>query len=140
LGYQRALADYNLPTDDTLIIESDLSVEAGFQAVQTLLAGAERPDGIFVANDFCAAGCMTALKQTGVTVPREIAVVGFNDDPVAQVIEPSLTTVHYAGETMGEIAMRSLISLLHGVHDGQINRQIVLNSELVIRDSSVRKP
>jgi LacI family transcriptional regulator len=139
LGYQQALAEYNLPTDDALIIESDLSVEAGFRAVQTLLAMAERPDGIFVANDFCAAGCITALKQTGVSIPQDMAVVGFNDDPVAQVIEPSLTTVHYAGETMGEIAMRSLISLLNGVQESPVPKQIVLNSELVVRASSVRK-
>jgi LacI family transcriptional regulator len=139
LGYQRALTDHNLPADDTLIIESDLSFDAGIQSVKRILAMTERPDGIFVANDFCATGCITALKQAGVSIPYDVAVVGFNDDPVAQVVEPSLTTIHYDGETMGEVAMRSLIRLLNGGPDGQVMNSLVLSSELVIRASSARQ-
>lgn len=139
LGYQRALVEANLPADDALILESDLSFEAGVQAVRQLLSMAQPPDGIFVANDFCATGCITALKQAGVSVPHDVAVVGFNDDPVAQVIEPSLTTVHYDGETMGEVAMRSLINLLNDVSGRQMMNPLVLGAELVIRASSVRQ-
>ncbi|GAB3951305.1 LacI family DNA-binding transcriptional regulator [Spirosoma harenae] len=137
-GYRRALLENGILPDDNLIVESDLSFEAGYQTAQAILAMPDRPDGIFVANDFCAVGCMTALKQAGISIPDDIAVVGFNDDPVAQVIEPTLTSIHYAGEKMGEIATQSLINHLNGRQDMQATNQIILRSELVIRSSSVR--
>ncbi len=138
-GYRRALAERAIPADDSLIVESDLSFEAGYQAAQQILAMPTRPDGIFVANDFCAAGCMLALRQAGISIPGDMAVVGFNDDPVAQVISPTLTTIHYAGEKMGEIAARSLINFLNGLQDIQATNRIVLRSELIVRESSLRQ-
>jgi len=64
-------------------------------------------------------------------------VVGFNDDPVSKVIEPNLTTVHYPGREMGEIAASSMIRILEGTQFEKVN-SIILNSELIIRQSSVR--
>jgi LacI family transcriptional regulator len=137
-GYQRALSEAAIPLDDKLVVESDLSFEAGEQAAQAILAMPDRPDGIFVANDFCAVGCMLALRQAGISIPGDIAVVGFNDDPVARVINPTLTTVHYAGEKMGEIAARTLINFLNGLQDIEATNRIILRSELIIRESSQR--
>ena len=137
-GYRRAMQANDLPIDDRLIIESDLSFESGDQIAQTILSLSDRPDGLFVANDSCAVGCMIALKQAGCSVPADIAVVGFNDDPVAQVVEPKLTTIHYAGEKMGEIAAQSLINHLNGLQDMHVTNQVILRSELVVRQSSLR--
>lgn len=138
-GYRRAMQTNDLPIDDQLIIESDLGFESGGQIAQTILSLPDRPDGLFVANDSCAVGCMIALKQAGCSVPADIAVVGFNDDPVAQVVEPKLTTIHYAGEKMGEIAAQSLINHLNGLQDMHVTNQVILRSELVVRQSSLRQ-
>jgi LacI family transcriptional regulator len=97
------------------------------------------PDGIFVANDNCAVSCIKALKQAGISIPDDIAVVGFNNDPITRIIEPNLTSVNYPGYEMGEVAVRSLINYLDGVSDVSITNTITLHSELVVRESSQKK-
>jgi len=98
-----------------------------------------QPDGIFISNDLCAVSCMKALKEKGYLIPEDIAVVGFNNDPVSQVIEPNLTTVYYPGQQMGEVAVRSLINHLKGTQPIDVSETIILQSELIIRGSSRRR-
>ena len=94
------------------------------------------PDGIFVANDNAAVGCLIAIKQAGVNIPKDIAIVGFNNDPVSKVVEPNLSTINYPGYEMGEVAARNLINHLNGTSPIHSTNTILLRSELVIRDSS----
>src|SRR6185369_13494626 len=108
---------------------------AGAEAADTILNMKPLPDGIFVANDNAAVGCMLALKQAGIRIPKDIAFVGFNNDPVSTVIEPNLTTINYPGYEMGEVAARNLINHLDGVSNLQSTNTILLRSELVIRAS-----
>ena len=96
------------------------------------------PDGVFVANDNCAVGCMVALKSKGIRIPQDIAFVGFNNDPVSTVVEPNLTTVNYPGYQLGEVAALNMINHLKGITVGATN-SIILKSELIIRESSVKK-
>lgn len=96
------------------------------------------PDGIFTANDTSAVACIRELKLAGVKVPVDIAVVGFNTDPISMVIEPNLTTVDYPGQEMGEIAATTLINKLKKQPTGNLNT-IVLRHKLIIRESSLRK-
>ncbi|WP_375447624.1 LacI family DNA-binding transcriptional regulator [uncultured Fibrella sp.] len=135
-GYKQALAEYNIPFDERLVSVTDLSQEVGVEVARRITSMQERPDGLFVTNDLCAVSCMTTLKQAGLQIPDDIAVVGFNNDPVSQVIEPALTTIHYPGREMGEIAAKSLINHLNGLMDIQTTNTIVLRSELLIRGSS----
>jgi LacI family transcriptional regulator len=93
------------------------------------------PDGIFTANDTSAAACMSELRRAGVSVPDDVAVVGFNNDLLSRVIEPTLTTVHYPGQEMGEVAARTLINKLKKLPENGLNT-IVLRHELLIRGSS----
>ncbi|HEY6955013.1 MAG TPA: substrate-binding domain-containing protein, partial [Flavisolibacter sp.] len=97
------------------------------------------PDGVFVANDNAAIGCMLALKQKGVKIPGDVAFVGFNNDPVSQVIEPNLSTISYSGREVGEVAARHLINHLTGVSVIDNTNTIILRSELIVRDSSLKK-
>jgi LacI family transcriptional regulator len=97
------------------------------------------PDGAFITNDFSAAVCMQTLKEHGVRIPQDIAVVGFNNDAICKLIEPQLTTIHYPGTDMGEIAARNLINHLKGVSNIKHTNTIVVRSELIIRKSSLRK-
>jgi LacI family transcriptional regulator len=96
-----------------------------------------RPDGIFAANDTSAVACISELKQAGVRVPDDIAVVGFNNDPISRVIEPNLTTIHYPGQEMGEIAATTLINSINNKPSANLNT-LVLRHNLIIRQSSVR--
>ncbi|GAB3553444.1 LacI family DNA-binding transcriptional regulator [Spirosoma fluminis] len=137
-GYRMALLESGLPYDESLVMVGDLSQEAGIEAARRIQAMPDRPDGVFLANDFCAVSCIRVLKQAGLSIPNDIAVVGFNNDPVSQVIEPNLTTIHYPGEKMGEIAAQSLINHLNGSMNIQVTNRIVLHSGLIIRDSSLK--
>jgi len=135
-GYAAALTEFGIPLDMNLVYLGDLSLEAGADAVKYILGLKDRPNGIFIANDNCAAGCVIGLKAQGLRVPEDIAVVGFNDDPVSRIVEPNLTTIHYPGHEMGELAARSLINHLKGTGDIMLTQTILLRSELVIRESS----
>jgi LacI family transcriptional regulator len=138
-GYKQALLANNLPFDETYILTGNLSLEAGKKAAETILEMDPRPDGIFAANDNCAVGCMLTLKKAGIRIPEDIAVAGFNNDPVSQVIEPNLTTINYPGYEMGEVAARQLIHHLKGDTKVQTTNSIILRSELIIRDSTQRR-
>jgi LacI family transcriptional regulator len=138
-GYKYALMDHNIPFNEDYVIETDLSEKAGEEAVKHILQMDPMPDGIFVANDNCAVSCIKALKQAGISIPDDIAVVGFNNDPITRIIEPNLTSVNYPGYEMGEVAVRSLINYLDGVSDVSITNTITLHSELVVRESSQKK-
>jgi LacI family transcriptional regulator len=138
-GYKQALAESKIPFKEKQLIFGNLSQEAGANAAETILKMKPLPDGVFVANDNCAIGCMMALKRAGVRIPEDIAFVGFNNDPVSQVIEPNLSTINYSGFEMGEVAARHLINHLNGISPIQNTGVIILRSEFIIRASSLRR-
>lgn len=138
-GFRQALADHQLPFHEKDLIIGNLSLEAGHEAAANLLERHPLPDGVFVANDNCAVGLMLALKKKGIRIPDDIAVVGFNNDPVSLVIEPNLSTISYSGFEMGEVAARHLINHLNGTAPMQQTEQIILRSEFIIRSSSLKK-
>src|SRR5688572_5068040 len=136
-GYKQALSERGLPFDDSLVIVNALNEQSASEAAQQILAMGDRPDGIFAANDTSAVACIRELKLAGVKVPHDIAVAGFNNDPISKVIEPNLTTINYPGQEMGEIAASTLIRRLDLQHGASLN-SIVLRHELIIRESSLR--
>ena len=137
-GFKQALTENNIDFKDEYLVIGNLSLEAGIEAAEVILKMDPLPDGVFVANDNCAVGCMLSLKQAGVLIPENIAFVGFNNDPVSKVIEPNLTTINYPGYEMGEVAARNLIDHLNGTFTIHSTNTIVLRSELIIRASSQR--
>jgi LacI family transcriptional regulator len=136
-GYKQALLDYNIPFDEELVLLTQLTLEAGREAAQTILNMANRPDGVFVTKDVCAVGCMRALIENGIQIPHDIAFAGFNNDTEAQIIEPPLTTIDYRGHEMGETAARILIDRLHHQESSSAMRTIQ-PADLVIRKSSLK--
>lgn len=137
-GYKTALEEAGLPHDPSLVIKNSLTDEGGITASEEILKMKKRPDGIFSSNDTAAVACIRELKAAGLRVPEDIAVVGFNNDPISRVIEPNLTTIHYPGLEIGEQAATTLIQQLKNRAGHQLNR-IMLNHELIIRKSSVKK-
>lgn len=138
-GYRKALTDHNLPFTDDLLIINDLNAKAGIEAAGIILSMADRPDAVFAANDQCAISCMQTLKKTGIKIPADIAFAGFNNDPTSTVIEPNLTTIDYKGYEMGEAAAMIMINHLTKNDDLQKTHSLILRSELIIRESSLKR-
>ncbi|MEO7046987.1 MAG: LacI family DNA-binding transcriptional regulator [Ferruginibacter sp.] len=138
-GYKDALYDNKIKLNDSLVLVKDLSEQSSVEAADEILKMKPMPDGAFITNDFSAAVCMQALKEHGVKIPEDIAVVGFNNDVICKLIDPQLTTIQYPGKDMGEIAARYLISHLKGITNIKNTNTVVVHSELIIRKSSLRK-
>jgi LacI family transcriptional regulator len=138
-GYQDALKDGGLAFNDDLLIINELNEAAGAQAAEQILAMKPLPDAVFVTHDGCAASCMRVLKINGIRVPEDIAIAGFNNDPISRIVEPNITTINYPAYQMGEIAATHLINRLKNVADINATNKIILKSELLIRESSLKK-
>lgn len=138
-GYEQALKDHKMPVADDLLIISDLSARSGADLAEKILNMPDRPDGVFVANDICAIACMQAMKKAGIKIPADIAFAGFNNDPTSCVIEPNLTTIDYRGHEMGEVAAKIMVDHLMKGDDVQKTHSLILRSELIVRESSLKK-
>ncbi|MBZ4191974.1 LacI family DNA-binding transcriptional regulator [Niabella beijingensis] len=138
-GYRDALRDAGLPFDENLVLIDNLSENAGIVSAKKILEMNPVPDGVFITNDFVAAAFIKTLKEHNVGVPGDIAVVGFNNDAIGHLIEPSLTTVNYPGIEMGEVAARALINHLKGTSDIKQIDTVIINSGLIIRQSSLKR-
>jgi LacI family transcriptional regulator len=138
-GYRDALFDNGIEFDESMLIIDDLSEKAGMAAAMRILKMKPLPDGVFITNDFVAAVCMRTLKEHGISIPQDIAIVGFNNDAIAKLIEPALTTINYPGIDVGEIAARNLVNHLKGISDIHQTNTIIVRSELIVRESSLKK-
>lgn len=137
-GYRQALAEAGVESDASLEIEGAFTQESGVEAMRELLGRDSGFDAVFVANDLMAAGAIQVLREAGRRVPDDVAVVGFDDAPIAQTTQPSLTSVRQSLDAMG----RELVNLLlDSIEDrDQVARKVVLATELVVRDSSGGAP
>jgi LacI family transcriptional regulator len=138
-GYKAALADYGLPYDDSLLIINDLSESAAIESAMQMLKMDPLPDAAFITNDFVAAVVLRTLKENGIKIPEQIAIVGFNNDAICTLVEPALSTINYPGIDVGEVAARNLINHLKGIGNMQNTNTIIIRSNLIIRKSSLKK-
>ncbi len=137
-GYKKASQVAGLEINDKLIFETKLDVKAGNDCAEEILKMEPLPDGIFAANDLCGISCMQRLKMAGIKIPEDIAIVGFNNDPIASLIEPKLTTIDYPSQLIGETAARQLLEMLPGKILQYPKTKTFVKSELIIRESSVK--
>ena len=133
-GYQQALADYNIPFREQLIIKTDLSREGGYNAFFRVMKIDELPDGFFVTNDLLAVGLTEAIKMGGYLIPGDFAVVGYGDSIISAVINPALTVVAEPLQQLGRLAAEYIIKLINDQAIEEVIR--VLEPELMIRESS----
>jgi LacI family transcriptional regulator len=138
-GYRKALADHKLPFDESMLIVGTLNEQSGIDAAMQIMKMQPMPDAAFITSDFIASVCIRTLKEHGISVPEDIAIVGFNNDPICKIVEPTLTTIDYPGEDMGEIAARNLINHLNGLTNISQTNTITVRSELIVRKSSLKK-
>jgi LacI family transcriptional regulator, galactose operon repressor len=134
-GYRTALREAGITLDPLLERAGDFTEAAGYAAVLELLALKDRPTAIFAANDSMAIGALSALRESGIAVPEEMAVGGFDDIPLARYMDPPLSSVHVP---ICELGARAVGLLLHGIthKNDHARRRERVATKLVIRRST----
>jgi DNA-binding LacI/PurR family transcriptional regulator len=132
-GYRFAFREYGIENNPALVKKGSLTQEGGYQLTLELLNLDVPPTAIFAVDDLMVIGAYKAIKEKGLLIPEDIALVGFNDDPLASVIEPALTTIRIPIYEMGLAAATMIIGLLQ--NQEIFPAQKVLSSELIVRDS-----
>jgi DNA-binding LacI/PurR family transcriptional regulator len=130
-----ALRRAKLHTSKTLIKEGNYTPASGFEAMKALLQVRPRPTAVFVASDVVALGAILAIKEAGLHIPEDIAIVGFDDIPLAEFYDPPLTTIHLPAFGLGWAGGERLIRIIQG--EGLNDASLLLESKLITRQSSM---
>lgn len=132
-GYREAIEGAGMDYDEALVEETGYSAASGADAMARLLAREPELDAVTCGNDTVALGAVAALTDAGRRIPDDVAVVGFDDLPIAAQLRPALTTVRTDPVATGERAMEMLVQLVGGQTPPQ--REAHMPTELVVRDS-----
>ena len=138
-GYRKALEEAGIPLDESLIRFSSYSEEGGYTATKELLALEHRPTAIFGGNNFIAIGAILAIRELGLRVPEDVALVCFEDIDFLSKVYPFLTVVTQPAYSMGVIATELLIRRIENRDKIRERREVVLKPELIIRESAGEK-
>ncbi|HEY0679878.1 MAG TPA: LacI family DNA-binding transcriptional regulator [Chitinophagaceae bacterium] len=136
-GYLNALKKYKVKPDPHLIIHCDFNQHYAYLATQELLNMKKRPDAIFTISDRMAIGAMLAIKEKGLKMPQDIGLVGFNNEPVVNLVTPGISSVEQPAFELGKMAAKLFIQTLHN-NDDMSEVEEVLKPKLFIRESSQR--
>ncbi len=137
-GYIDTLKKYNLPLDQELLIETNLSIENGRKKMLQLLNIKNRPDAVYVAGDYAVLGALQVLNENNIKVPEEIALVGFGNEPFTDMLTPKITSVNQHSEKIGKLAAETFLNhIKKKTVTQELNKQI-LDAELIVRDSSYK--
>lgn len=133
-GFEDALTAAVIVRRASWVVPGDFTEPAGARAAQQLLAQPARPTAIFAANDAMAVGALSHVKQAGLRVPEDVAVVGFDDIPIAAFLDPPLTTVRVSiADVSNMVAVRLFTSIRAG--NQNVHAQEIVATELVVRRS-----
>ncbi|MBA6154033.1 LacI family DNA-binding transcriptional regulator [Gelidibacter maritimus] len=135
-GYKAALKKHHIDFIEELIFYSRLMEQDGIDNINKLLSLPIKVDGIFSANDVAAISAMKQLKKKGLRIPIDIGVVGFSNEAISAVIEPSLTTINQPGFEIGTRATELLVSQIMVGNDSFIHEKIIIQGSLIERESS----
>lgn len=134
-GYNSAMEKHGLK-DKSRIEKGDITAESGYKAMTNILKKGKRPTAVFAFNDISALGVMRAIRDQGLRVPEDIAVVGFDDIPIAAHFDPPLTTVRQSQEKMGRKGAELLMRAIRESDKSSVGENIVLQAKLIPRTSS----
>jgi LacI family transcriptional regulator len=138
-GFRRGLSESGIRLTREDLLSGDLTMNTAYDAVMARRAGISRYDGLFALNDLMAFGAMLALRDIGRKVPRDVAVIGYDDTDLAESMRPSLTTVHQPREELSLATCAHLLELIRlsrGAGEPPSARTIVLAPRLIVRESS----
>ncbi|HRQ40355.1 MAG TPA: LacI family DNA-binding transcriptional regulator [Chloroflexota bacterium] len=133
-GYKAALSDHGIPVDPDLIVMGNFEQSSGYQGAETLLDLAEPPTAVFASNDVMAQGALELFRERGRHVPQDMSLVGFDDIPLAAILNPPLTTLRQPMVEMGRQATQMLLDWIG--NPAQKPTSITLPTELVQRAST----
>ncbi|MEO7665336.1 MAG: LacI family DNA-binding transcriptional regulator [Candidatus Limnocylindrales bacterium] len=135
-GYREALVDAGLLVDPGLLAEGDFDATSGHRAMAAILA-AGRPDAVFVASDVVALGAISAIRESGLRIPEDISIVGFDDIPLARFFDPPLTTIRLPANELGVAAGTAALDLIAG---RDVPLRTLLPTQIVVRSSTAGRP
>ncbi len=135
-GYQKALEKNSLIYDKNYSFSSRLMETDGIAMAEKLLTELKDVDAAFFANDVSAIAAIKYLKKAGKNIPEDIAIIGFSNEPISEIIEPSLTTIDQSGEEIGRLACELLIQNIKKGNKVLNNETVILNPTLIQRDST----
>jgi LacI family transcriptional regulator len=136
LGYSKALKDNNISIVEKMIDYCNFTRESNLSAARRLLYAPNFPDGILCFSDQVAISVMLAAKERGLKIPEDVSIIGFNNEPVDELLQPSLTSIDQPGYEMGIASAKLIIKRIKN-YKGKLSRKI-LNSNLIIRNSTNR--
>lgn len=137
-GFRDALIKNTLELNESNVLESDLSTNSIGTVVDHIKNSKKQIDGLFVTNDTFAAHLTKALTTEGYKIPEDIKIIGFNNDPVSELVTPTLSTIDYPGYDMGVLAGQSVISHLNGSINFESANTITLRHKLIKRESTYK--
>lgn len=139
LGYLRALEEAGIQADANLIIHSDYFQDSAISKTHLLMKEVNRPDGILVVSDRLAIGVLIALRELNISVPDEVKMVSFNNEPICSLISPTISSISQPLEEIGRLSVELLLEQIEHKTDNPVPRVEVLKTKLIVRESSVRK-
>lgn len=132
-GYRSALERAGIAIEERLVRSSNYSAASGYEAMQSMLEEGGAPTAVITGNDTIAIGAISAITKGGLNVPGDIAIVGFDDIPLARFVIPALTTVHVPAEAMADACGQQIVKLIEG--RPLEHRKQVFPTALIVRDS-----
>lgn len=137
-GYKEALKKHNIEFNPDFVIQTSSKIDSGAHAVEELWKLKEKPDAIFAAGDYAALGAVQELKSRQIKIPDEVCIVGFSNEPFTKYLESPLSSVDQTPHLMGKIAAQVFLEQVKENQNYSIEKKVVLDPELFVRDSSNR--
>lgn len=135
-GYKRALSEYNIPLEKSDVYLGDFSVDCGYNNIKKILIDRHDFTAVLAFDDLLAIGIMNGLKESGLRIPSDISVIGFDNIEAASFKGIDLTTISMDKSRMGKLAVDMLLDDLNCKHESCVKKKIVLEQELIIRKST----
>lgn len=139
-GYIDALKEHNLPVEEQLIVDlKSVTYKEGVKASNKLLDLNPIPDGIFASGDIIAVSAVQTAKKRGIKIPEELAIIGFNNDPISEIIDPNISTITHPASKMGKASAEIILKNIKSLKKKDEVKEITfLNTEVLVRESSKR--
>lgn len=135
-GFKETLNELGIK--NSIVYMPNINFESGKDLATQLFSKKNMPDGIFFSNDMSATGFIVGAQELGLKIPADVAVAGFNNDISSRIVKPNLTTINYPATELGTIAVNHIIDHLQGINNLNITNQVVLKSDLIIRESTMK--
>jgi LacI family transcriptional regulator len=135
-AFLRSMEEIHLDADRKLIVEGDHTIEGGISALGQLLSGPNRPTAVICSNDMTALGVMRKSYEDGISIPRDLSVIGFDDIRLAQFVLPALTTVQMSQAELARLAFHALLAEVQRESPSPAGTEYLLTTHLVLREST----